>query len=387
MGRTLQQHSAQPDFLQHHRERVAQRFDQFDMPRLKYGLGISTHLDFDLADAETVEDHTHISVETCENAEVLQLSEALKREELKECVENRFATLVTPHNKIWAFHHLNATPLFIYLPENTDATVEFTITPTHPSSSVHVFILGEDNAHAKIIERRETTDVENKDVLVSSAATEIITGEGCNIEYAAVQDLSEEWYVFTERRSSHGKDAHVSWLDANLGGKMGKSEVYSHLDGEGSSTRNHGLFLAARNQIFDLFNGSVHNALHTDADVLAKGVQTGKTRSVYRGMIHIKEGAAHATGFQKSDTLLLSDQAKNQSIPILEINNNEVQTQHASVTSHIDENELFYVQSRGLDEESAKKLIVEGFYHPVLQHATPKLQKLLYNRIRGKLDL
>ena len=156
-------------------------------------------------------------------------------------------------------------------------------------------------------------------------------------------------------------------MDCCFGSKATMSEVTTILQGEGSSTNNHGIFFGNKNQQFDLVANSVHNAPHTVSDIFTKGALTGNGKCLYRGLVKINQNAFGSNGYQKEDTLLLSEDAVADSIPNLEIDNNDVRCTHGASIGRIDREKMFYLQSRGLNEGTATKEYVKGFFEPLIQ--------------------
>ena len=139
------------------------------------------------------------------------------------------------------------------------------------------------------------------------------------------------------------------------------------MDGDGATTNNHGIFFGSRQQQFDLVAKSIHNAPHTVSDIFTKGVLTGSSKCLYRGLVRIESNAFGSNGYQKEDTLLLSEDAVADSIPNLEIENNDVRCTHGASIGRIDREKLFYMKSRGLNDEQATREYVKGFFEPLIQ--------------------
>ena len=169
----------------------------------------------------------------------------------------------------------------------------------------------------------------------------------------------------------------MNWLDCCFGSKVTLSEVTTILDGDGATTNNHGIFFGSKQQQFDLVAKSIHNAPHTVSDIFTKGVLTDSGKCLYRGLVRINPNAPKSNGYQKEDTLLLSEDAAADSIPNLEIENNDVRCTHGASIGRIDREKLFYMKSRGLNDEQATREYVKGFFEPLIQKI--QIQKLRDN--------
>jgi len=146
------------------------------------------------------------------------------------------------------------------------------------------------------------------------------------------------------------------------------------------------VFFGEGEQHFDMGITMLHEGEHTASDMLTKGVLKDKGRMVYRGLTDIEHGARFASGFQRENTMLLSEEARSDAIPGLEIDETEVQAGHAATVGQIDRNHLFYLMSRGLPRAEAMRLIVEGFFDPVLARVPVEgVRAELYALIDGRM--
>ena len=214
---------------------------------------------------------------------------------------------------------------------------------------------------------------------------EIFAKESSKIEFCGVQNLSENVFNISDRKAVTEKDSLIEWIICDIGGGVTKSDVITYLNGEGSSVKNIGLFLGKDNQQFDFSVTAVHKSAHTLSDMLTKGALTGKSKSVYRGYIKIKNTAPKSSGYQKADMLLLSPNAEADPIPNLEIDNNDIEKcTHGATVGQIDKEKLFYMMSRGLTEKDATKQVVNGLFSPAMSRINSDLIKNNLNEILEK---
>ncbi|MBI5398188.1 Fe-S cluster assembly protein SufD [Candidatus Woesearchaeota archaeon] len=200
-----------------------------------------------------------------------------------------------------------------------------------------------------------------------STIVEIIAYEGAQVNYVYVQNLSKNTHHLATKKAIVGKDASVFWIDCIMGSKFTRSTTASTLTAPGAATKNWGFFFGKEDQNFDLNSVTIHSAPHTSSQMLTKGVLDDKAKTVYRGLIRIDEGAHHSDGCQKEETLLISDNAEVDAVPNLEIKNDDVKCSHGAAIGQVDAEKLFYMMARGLDEETAKAKIIEGFFEPMIE--------------------
>ena len=172
--------------------------------------------------------------------------------------------------------------------------------------------------------------------------------------------------TFSVKKAVCNKDVCVRWIEGCMGGTLTRSQVINLLQGEGASGYNYGLFYGDKDQVFDLVAQNIHEVGHTTSDMLTKGALDGDARVIYRGMVKICSGARNSNGYQKEETLLLSDHAQADIIPDLVIDNNEVKCSHGATIKRLGEEELFYLRSRGLNKKEAQGKLVEGFFEEMI---------------------
>ena len=151
-----------------------------------------------------------------------------------------------------------------------------------------------------------------------------------------------------------------------VGGLFAKSNVEAFLRAPGATAEMLGLYFGNETQFIDHHTLQEHIAPHTTSDLLYKGVLADRARSVFSGMIRVHPGAQKTDAYQQNRNLLLSDDARADSIPNLEIGANDVRCSHGATVAPLDEDEVFYLQSRGIARPEATKIIVDGFFEPIL---------------------
>jgi Fe-S cluster assembly protein SufD len=199
-----------------------------------------------------------------------------------------------------------------------------------------------------------------------SGSTEIFLGEGATVGYVAVQKWGRNVWHFADERAELQKDSTLRLFNVTLGGKFSKTRVEASLAGEGSNAELKAIYFASGEQFFDFHTLQDHRVGNTRSDLLFKGALSGAARTVYAGLIRIEKHAARSDAYQANRNLVLSDKAKATSIPMLEIDNNDVRCTHGATVGPVDPNHLFYLRSRGIPEATAKRMLIQGFFGQVL---------------------
>jgi Fe-S cluster assembly protein SufD len=221
----------------------------------------------------------------------------------------------------------------------------------------------EAGADASIIEILASPDVASLVVPV----TEVDLADGAHLKYLTIQVLGPRvWQVGTQA-SRLGRDADFLSYNVALGGDYARVRSESVLAGAGGTSRLLAMFLGDDRQMHDFATVQSHRGKHTTSDLLFKGAVANDSHSVYRGLIRVEKGASGTNAYQTNRNLVLGQGAHADSVPTLEIEENDVRCSHASAVGPIDEEQRFYLESRGVPPEMADRLIVSGFLDDVLE--------------------
>jgi Fe-S cluster assembly protein SufD len=318
--------------------------------------------------------------------EVLPFAEAVEAH--PELVESAFGSVVDPET-----NYLTAlsTSLFtsgtvVYVPEGVDAEdVKIRTTMNSRSLFNYTLVVTEESASVTILERQQTgEDVEG--ARYYSGITEILAGENSYVQYGSMQDLDQETYNYQLKHAAADTYATANIVDANVGSRLTKTSVEVDLDGDSSETKLVGAFYGHEDQHFDIDSRVWHNAEHTTADLVTRGVIDDHARSVYEGVQNVGREAWDTSSYQRENTLMLSDESEADASPKLIINNHDTEASHSATVGQVDEQDLFYMKSRGVPEQLAKNMLVEGFYVPVLDEIeVQELREDLLEVIRARL--
>jgi Fe-S cluster assembly protein SufD len=203
--------------------------------------------------------------------------------------------------------------------------------------------------------------------MMHAGIVEIHVGEGANLRFVELQSWGEQVWNFSHERARVERDGNLDWIFGAIGSKLTKNFSDLDLTGQGAVGRMSGFYFTENQQHLDHDTQQNHLAPNTTSDLLFKGALKDQSRSVWQGMIYVAPGAQKTDGYQANRNLILSPKARADSIPGLEILADDVRCTHGATVGKIDENQRFYLLSRGIPRDDAEKLIVEGFFDPIMQ--------------------
>ena len=230
----------------------------------------------------------------------------------------------------------------------------------------HILIWLEEGASLTYVHEAASLD-ESDGQTMHAGLVEIKVGVGANLRFVELQSWGKHVWNFSRKRARVEKDGNLDWVFAAVGTHLTKDFSDLDLVGEGAIGKMSGFYFTDGTQHLDHDTQQNHFAPNTNSDLLFKGALQGKSRSVWQGMIYVAPDAQKTDGYQANRNLVLSKQARADSIPGLEIMADDVRCTHGATVGKIDENELFCSRSRGIKLPDAERLIVEGFFDPIMQ--------------------
>lgn len=198
------------------------------------------------------------------------------------------------------------------------------------------------------------------------SGAEIDLQDGANLTLSTLQDLHHGATLLAWRRATVRRDARLAWVDGQFGAGTSVTVNENLLDGIGGAVHYIGAFFGSAGQHMDITTAALHGAPHTDARLDMKGALNDDGYSANYSIVFIGPAAKNSSGHQHQETLVLSENARADAIPKLDVENNEVSASHGATVGQVDPEQLFYLRSRGFSELAAKRLIVEGFFEPLL---------------------
>ncbi len=295
--------------------------------------------------------------------------------------ENLMTRAVTPgQGKFSALHGALWTHgVFLYVPRGVTAETPFHVVMynmTDGATLGHVLVILEEAAQATVL-----VDYQSAGGAAHSSyigATELFVGPAANLTYVGLQDWNRQTFEFSHQRARVERDGQLDWIVGTMGGKLVKAFIEVELDGQGAYGRVSGMFFADDEQLFDHDTQQNHNAPLTTSDLLFKGAAKDEARTVWQGMIKSLPKMQKIDGFQASRNLVLSEQARMDGIPGLEIEADDVRCTHAATFGTLEEEPIFYLMSRGIPRADAELMVTEGFFDELLA-------RIPFERVRDRL--
>ncbi len=275
---------------------------------------------------------------------------------------DRFAAL---HAATWSGGH------FLYVPRGVCVDQPFRVVAgltEGGSDTGHTLIVIEDGAEATFLYESSSSETDGKGLHVG--AVEIIVRPGGNLRYVNLQDWGRGVWHFAHHRARLDRDSNLQWTIAALGSRFSQVSQQVSLEGAGATCQVNGVMFTQDTQQLTYNTLQQHHAPQCRSDFLYKAALQDKSRTVWRGMIAVEPLAQRTDGYQRNDNLLLSELARADSIPGLEIQADDVRCTHGSTSGKVDEELLFYAQSRGFTRKEAARMIVTGFFQQIFDRIT-----------------
>jgi Fe-S cluster assembly protein SufD len=269
---------------------------------------------------------------------------------------------------------------FLYVPRNVTVELPFVsvVWQEMPQLAVfpHTLLIVEAGSSVTLVSELLSMGCDACPDTYHGGVTELFVGAGANVRYINTQDLGRQVYDLRTQTALLDRDSHLEWLTVTLGGRVSRSSQHSILRQPGAEARITGLYLPDGRQHMAMDTLQDHVAAGGTSDLLYQGALLGKARSVYEGTIRAWPGAQKTNAYQSNRNLLLSKKARADSMPRLEIEANDLRCTHGATVSQVDEDQVFYLMSRGIPRPDAVRLIVEGFFQPSLDRLPESLDGL-----------
>ncbi len=289
--------------------------------------------------------------------------------EHEDIVRQYWATVIPPNdNKLAALNSaVWSGGSFVYVPAGVKVEMPlqayFRINTENMGQFERTLIVAEEGSDVHYIEGC-TAPVYSTDSL-HSAVVEIVVKPGANVRYTTVQNWSTNVYNLVTKRAVAYDNAHMSWVDANLGSKITMKYPSIYLLGPEAHGEILSIAFAAAGQQLDAGGKVIHGAPKTTSSVFSKSISKDGGRSSYRGLLEVGKGATEARSKVVCDALLLDERSRSDTYPTIRIDENDARVGHEASVSKVGEEQLFYLQAHGIDEEEASKMIVNGFIEPI----------------------
>ena len=314
-----------------------------------------------------------------------------------DLVQQYFMTDCIPvdSNKYTALHAAFwSGGIFLYVPKGVEiaAPILSQVWLDAPGSAFfsHTLIVADEMSSVRFV-TEYSSGVEGEQATLLDDVVEVYAKNASSVEFSNLQELEQNIWNITNKNAIFAKDASVTFVLAELGSKVNITNIGAGLKGNGSAGELVGVFFTDHDQRFAISSLSNHDALSTNAETLVKGVLTDESRVEFDGMIRIQPKAQQTASFLSAHALLLSKKSRAELIPGLEIAANEVSASHGATSGQIDEEQLFYLMVRGIARPEAERIIVQGFFEPVLQripleNLRARLRRGIVRRMSGEYE-
>jgi len=340
--------------------------------------------------------HTQLAEELKQQGVILSDLDTAVREH-PELVQRYFMTNCVPvaTSKYTALHAAFwSGGFFLYVPSGVEIEAPLLAEVWIDASSAAIFshslIIAEDQSSIRFVQEM-TSSVEAEKPSLLSDVVEIHAHTESHIEMSNLQDLDQQTWHITNKNAVNDRYASVTFVMADLGAQVNLSTIGAGLQGNGTAGELVGVFFTDHAQRYSINSLSDHIGLSTNAETLVKGVLTDESRVEFDGMIRVRPKAQQTASFLSAHGLLLSKKARGEFIPGLEIAANEVSASHGATSGQIDEEQLFYLMVRGIARPEAERIIVQGFFEPVLQripleNLRIRLRRSIVRRMSGAYE-
>lgn len=278
----------------------------------------------------------------------------------------------------------------LYVPRNVEVALPLHSLIAHSRDGVaefsHTLIILEDGARATLLE--ETTSASENIAGLHVGCVELIVGKNANLRYVQLQNWNQKSWHFAHQAGTVASNASLQWTVVGLGSRLAHIHQDINLTGRAATAEVNGVTFASDRQKISYYTQQHHKAQGTHSDLLYKEVLRDDARVIWRGMIKVDPAAQQTDGYQRSDALMLSDRARCDSIPGLEIEADDVRCTHGATTGQVDQEQIFYCMSRGISRKEAMHMIVEGFFQKVYDRIPVEVvRETLSRTVQGKLGI
>ena len=289
----------------------------------------------------------------------------------RDLVEAHFMTEAVPVDRD-AFTALHGAMwqggVFLYVPRGVQAQVPLQALTAHATDAgmvqPHLLLIADTQSNVTFVDEQisESPDLQG----FQNGVAELYLKAGAQMTFVQIQNWSRRLRGISHQRAVLDADSQLHWAAAGLGSRLQWTAQDVWLRAPGANSKLFGLTFADGRQHLDFQTRQDHAAPHTESDLLFKGVVLDRARTVFRGELHLRKEAQQTNAYQATHSLLLSPRARADALPILEIEADDVRCKHGSTTGRVDEEQIFYLMSRGLSRRDAQRLIVQGFFETVI---------------------
>ncbi len=346
-------------------EKMKQTYEKLGIPEAerKYLAGVTAQYESEVVYHRNREDLAAQGIIFCD------MDTALR--EYPEIVKQYFGTVIPPGDN--KFAALNSAVWsggsFIYVPPGVNCELPlqayFRINSENAGQFERTLIIADEGAQVHYIEGCSAPVYAKDTDSLHSAVVELIAKKSARITYTTIQNWSNNVYNLVTKRGRADAEARIEWIDGNIGSKLTMKYPSVYLMGPKASGEVLSVAYAGPDQWQDAGAKMYHCAPETTSTIVSKSISQGGGRTTYRGMVHVDEGAEKSKSFVRCDALILDEESQSDTYPYMEVGERDAQIGHEATVSKIGSEQLFYLMSRGLSEEQAMGMIVNGFIEPI----------------------
>lgn len=289
--------------------------------------------------------------------------------EYEDKVREYFGKAITPDlHKYAALHYaVWSGGSFVFVPKGADVTTPlqsyFRMNAPGAGQFEHTLIIIEDDAYCHFIEGCSAPKYNA--LSIHAGAVELFVGKNSTLRYSTIENWSRNMYNLNTKRAVVEKDAKIEWVSGSFGSEVSMLYPTSVLVGENATSEYTGISFAGKGQYIDTGAQSIHLAPNTSAVVSSKSISKGGGVGVYRGMVYMGKNSQGSKASVDCESLMLDDISRADTIPLVDVNNQNVDVGHEAKIGKISDEVIFYLMSRGISEAEARAMVVRGFAEPV----------------------
>ena len=278
--------------------------------------------------------------------------------------------------------------VFIHIPKNfvLEKPIHFLscLSDDGLSTISRNIIFADESSKASVVQELYSPKTETQQAYLELLNTNVAANAELNL--TTLQMMDQNSVNFSTRRTDLAQDATVNWYSGLFGSVLSRYKIDYYLNGTGASSNESEVVFGNNDQHFDIQTNMNHQSPATEARVVEKSILRNRSKSLFKGMIRIKENAAKSNSFLSGRSILLDKNAKSDAIPGLEILTNDVKATHSASVAQIDEEQIFYLKSRCLSHEEAERTIVEGFLEPLSRKMSFQVRAWIAYLIESKWE-
>ena len=310
--------------------------------------------------------------------------------EHEEIVKEYFMKLITPDDHKFAALHgaVWSGGSFVYVPKGVDVDIPlqsyFRLNAPGAGQFEHTLIIVEEGAKLHFIEGCSAPQYKVNNL--HAGCVELFVKDEASLRYSTIENWSRNMYNLNTKRAIVGKNGTIEWVSGSFGSKVSMLYPMSILKGEGAHSEFTGITFASSGQHLDTGTKVVHAAPRTTSTVNSKSISKNGGYAFYRGLLKVAKGAYDCKSTVSCESLMLDNQSKSDTLPIIILDNDNIDIGHEAKIGRISDEAIFYLMSRGIDEEEAKAMIVRGFVEPITKELPLEYAVELNNLITIELE-